>query len=44
MELARGNTIANREGWRLSSRHEPGERVLILDECRLAPASEDRDG
>jgi hypothetical protein len=44
MELAGGKTVAHRRGRGVASRHEPGERVLILDECRLARASEDRDG
>ena len=37
--MAGGETIANRQGWGVASRHEPGERVLMLDEGRLDPAT-----
>jgi hypothetical protein len=36
--LVGGKTIANRRRRRVASRHGPGERVLILDECRLDEA------
>jgi len=33
-----GRTIANRQGQGVPSRHEPGERALILAECWLGVA------
>lgn len=38
MRFSGGRTIANRQGRGVPSRHEPGERALILAECWLGVA------